>query len=73
MDHERLRITNIYADTEKTTKQKGKGRPKSGQQSKLLATARSEHEARDSQNFRTPPPSPRAAGAINSVPNKKRG
>jgi hypothetical protein len=57
----------------KRPNKKAKAALKAVNESKLLAAARSEHDAQDSQNFRTPAPSPRATGAIKQRPNKKRG
>lgn len=57
----------------KRPNKKAKAALKAVNGSKLLAAARSEHDAENSQNFRTPPPSPRAAGANKQRPSKKRG
>ena len=57
----------------KRPNKKAKAALKAINESKLLATTRSEHDTQDSQNFRTPPPSPRAAGANKQRPSKKRG
>jgi hypothetical protein len=57
----------------KRPSKKAKAALKAVNESKLLATARSEHDAQDAQNFRTPPPTPRAAGANKQRPGKKRG
>jgi len=59
--------------SKKRPSKKAKAALKAVNESKLLAAARSEHDATDSQNFRTPPPSPRAAGANKQRPSKKRG
>jgi hypothetical protein len=61
------------ATTKKRPSKKAKAAQKALNASKLLAAARAEHDNQDSQNFRNPEPSPRAAGANKQRPDKKRG
>jgi len=57
----------------KRPSKKAKAAIKAVNESKLLATVRSEQDEKDSQSFRTPQPSPRTSGPIKPRPSKKRG
>jgi hypothetical protein len=57
----------------KRPSKRAKAARKAIKDSKLLEVARSEHNAPDSQNFRTSEPSPRTSAANKPRPDKKRG
>jgi|GEM_PF-1735914 hypothetical protein len=58
----------------KRPNKKAKAAQKAISESKLLAAARAANELQESQNFRNPDPSPRAASRANKKrPDKKRG
>jgi hypothetical protein len=57
----------------KRPSKKAKAALKAINESKLLADARTKHNTHDSQSFRTPEPTPRAAAANKQRPGKKRG